>query len=231
MPELEPLKTATSPAAPIRVLLVDDHQILRKGLRRLLETDPQLTVVGEAANGRTAVELACQLKPQVVVMDISMPEMNGLDATSEILSRMPEIRVVGLSMLFDDELVKQMVQAGAMAFLTKDCAEKDLVAAVHSVMAGQSYFSAGITRPILDKPGQAALPGQPRASITLEPKERQLVRLVATGKNTKQNADCLGLSPKTIDIYRHRLMQKLRLGSVVELTKYAIREGLTSVGR
>ena len=229
MPEDDSSQAILFPGTPIRVLLVDDHQILREGLRRLLEADARLSVVGEAANGRSGVELALQLKPHVVVMDVSMPEMNGLDATAALKPQLPETKVIGLSMHSDSDLVRLMIDAGASGFLTKDCAEQDLVSAILCVMTGKPYFSASITLQVMGGRATSAIADQAQSGAALAPRERQLVRLLAAGKNTKEIADELGLSPKTIDIYRRRLMQHLELGSIAELTKFAIREGLTSV--
>ena len=219
----------TTPAHPIKILLADDHAIVRQGLRALLESEPQFSVVGEAGDGLMAVKQAAELLPDVVVMDISMPGLNGVDATCQIKALAPNVRVIALSMHSQKTLVKRMLQAGAMAYLLKDCAARDLVAAIHSVMANQFYFSAAIAQAVCEeiKGGVPAGCQAGRAELNLQ--QRELLQLLAEGNNTKQIAERLSLSPKTVDVYRRRLMERLQLWSIAGLTKYAIREGVTSL--
>jgi DNA-binding NarL/FixJ family response regulator len=216
-------------APTITVLLVDDHTIVREGLRSLLEREPQISVIGEAADGYMAVQKATQLLPDVVVMDISMPGLNGVDATSQITAQAPRVKVIALSMHSQTTLVNRMLHAGAQGFLLKECAAKDLAAAIFSVMAHQFYFSAGIADSIRLGFKRSVLTNAEDHASDLNLQQHELLQLLAEGKNTKQIAECLKLSPKTVDLYRRRLMEKLRLYSIAELTKYAIREGVTSL--
>lgn len=195
----------------------------------MLENEPRFSVVGEVGDGRMAVEQAVQLIPDVVVMDISMPGLNGVDATCQIKTQAPQVRVIALSMHSQKGLVKRMLQAGARGFLLKDCAGKELVAAIHSVMANQFFFSATIAESVGEEFRRAALPLSEDGIAGLNLQQRELLQLLAEGKNTKQIAERLRLSPKTVDVYRRRLMDKLQLWSIAELTKYAIREGVTSL--
>ena len=214
---------------PVTILLADDHEIVREGLRSLLANEPSFSVVGEAGDGRVAVEQTALLRPQVVVIDVCMPELNGVDATSQIKAQVPEVKVIALSMHSQKCLVKRMIQAGAMGYLLKDCAAKDLVAAIHSVMANRFYFSPAIALAVCGETTDGAPAGCRSEAAELNPQQRELLQLLAEGKNTKEIAERLELSPKTVDLYRRRLMKKLQLWSIAELTKFAIREGITSL--
>jgi DNA-binding NarL/FixJ family response regulator len=212
---------------PVTILLADDHEIVRAGLRALLAHEPGLSVVGEAGDGRVAVEEAARLRPHVIVIDVSMPGLNGVDATKQIKARVPEIKVIALSMYCEKALVKRMLQAGAMAYLLKDCAAEDLVAAIRCVMTNQFHFSIAIALALREKVGGQASAGCLPETAGLDPQQRELLQLLAEGKNTKEIAERLRLSPKTVDLYRRRLMEKLQLWSIAELTKYAVRQGIT----
>jgi DNA-binding NarL/FixJ family response regulator len=211
----------------IRILLADDHQIVRDGLKTLLEKQADMQVVGEAQDGRAAVDQARALSPQVVIMDIAMPDLNGVDATRQIKGESPEVKVIALSMQSDGPIVRRMLQAGASAYMLKDCASEELVKAVRTVMRGGTYLSDGVQNVVVK---QLTSP-EPTTSSPLTPKEREVLQLLAEGKTTKEIAASLFLSPKTVDTHRQHIMDKLEIRSIAELTKYAIREGLTSLNQ
>ncbi len=210
-----------------RVLLADDHKILRQGLRTLLEQEKDIQIVGEADTGRSSVELAGELAPDVVIMDVAMPDLNGIDATRRIADVKPRTRVLALSMHSDGRYVRGMLQAGARGYILKDCAAEELTHAIRTVMAGQVYVSPGVTGTIVnDYVRQLTAADQP---ATLTPREREVLQLLAEGGSTANIAAGLSLSVKTIETHRKRIMDKLDLRSIAELTKYAIREGITTV--
>ena len=213
----------------IRVLLSDDHRIMREGLRSLLEKEPDIELVGEAEDGRSTLELASRLKPQVVVMDISMPGLNGIDATRKLLEKLPSVKVLALSMHTDQRFIEGMLRAGATGYLPKDCASEELVRAIRTVLSNQTYLSPSIAdvvrRDYLSQRRGADI----SVSRGLTDREREVLQLMAEGQNTKEIASRLQVSVKTIETFRQHIMQKLDLHSLAELTKYAIREGLTSL--
>lgn len=210
-----------------RVLLADDHKILRQGLRTLLEQEKDIQVVGEADNGRLSVELTGELAPDVVIMDVAMPDLNGIDATRRITKADPRTRVLALSMHSDGRYVRGMLQAGARGYILKDCAAEELTHAIRTVMAGQVYVSPGVTGTIInDYVRQLTAADEP---ATLTRREREVLQLLAEGGSTANIAAGLHLSVKTIETHRKRIMDKLGLRSIAELTKYAIREGITTV--
>ncbi|RMG35972.1 MAG: DNA-binding response regulator [Planctomycetota bacterium] len=211
-----------------RILLADDHKILREGLRVLLESQNGLQIVGEADNGRIAVRLAVELKPDVVIMDVGMPELNGIDATRQIVRECPQTRVIALSMHSDGQFVSGMLRAGASGYLLKDSAFEELHDAVQTVLDGKVYLSPSVTGTIVDGFVRAQ-PAQPCDVVALTPREREVLQLLAEGKTTKQIAQRLRISVKTIETYRRQIMEKLNAQSVAELTKFAIRAGLTSL--
>jgi len=213
----------------IKLLLADDHAIVRDGIRALLEKEPDFKVIGEAANGREAVRLATDLRPDAVVMDIAMPDLNGIEATRQLLAQMPRLRIIALSMHADKRFVAEMLQAGAAGYLQKNCAFKHLANAIRTVMAGQVYLSPAITGIVVDGFKRQIPVGEAEEAGALSPKEREVLQLLAEGSTTKEIADRLGVSGKTIDTHRQHIMDKLDMRSIAELTKYAIREGLTSV--
>lgn len=213
--------------ASLRVLLVDDHQIIRDGLRAILEQQAGMCVVGEAADGHEAIALASSTRPDVVVMDISMPGLNGIDATRRITSELPGIHVVGLSMNVDRRYVLAMLSAGAMGYLLKDSAASELVRAIRTVAAGQSYLSPGITGFVIDTALHTAAPEEPP---TLSVREREVLQLLAEGRTSKAIGATLHIAVTTVETHRRQIMSKLNLRTIAELTKYAIREGLTPLG-
>ena len=199
----------------ITVLLVDDHALVRRGFRRLLEDEPDINVVGEAGNGREAVELATQLKPNVVVMDYAMPELDGVQATLEIRRQSEGSAVVMLSMHADDNYRRNAMDAGARGYLLKNDVDRDLAVAIREVAAGGSF---GWPAP--------ADGDEPRDELT--PRERQILQLIAQGKSNKDIAGLLGLSVNTVSVHRNNLMHKMKMHRTAELVLYAIRKGLIS---
>jgi two-component system, NarL family, response regulator NreC len=213
----------------IRILLADDHIVMRSGLRLLLERQPNLRVVGEAADGQEAVRLAAAEKPDVVIMDIAMPHLNGVEATRQIVTRNPETAVVILSMHSDESYVLRSLKAGARAYLLKDSAEADLIAAIHAIQEGKSFFSPGVRRILKeDYVHQLAKLGVEDTYELLTPREREVLQLVAEGKSNKEVANLLNLSLYTVETHRTHILQKLNLHSVPELILYAVRKGIIS---
>jgi DNA-binding NarL/FixJ family response regulator len=215
--------------SPIRILLADDHVVMRSGLRLLLERQPNLEVVGEAADGQEAVRLAAAEKPEVVIMDIAMPHLNGVEATRQIVTRNPETAVVILSMHSDESYVLRSLKAGARAYLLKDSAEADLIAAIHAIQEGKSFFSPGVRRILKeDYVHQLAKLGVEDTYELLTPREREVLQLVSEGKSNKEVANLLNLSLYTVETHRTHILQKLNLHSVPELILYAVRKGIIS---
>jgi DNA-binding NarL/FixJ family response regulator len=212
----------------IRILLADDHKIVRAGLRGLIEKHPRFEIVAEAEHGRTAVELSRKLSPDIVIMDISMPGLNGVDATRQILSQPSKTRVIILSVHSHQTFIERVFQAGASGYLLKDCSLEDVVAAIKAVHSGETYLHPKIATVVRDDYLQWLLQKDPSLSSRLSPREREVLQLVAEGKNTKEIAFSFDLSEKTIEAHRKHIMDKLNIHSVAELTKFAIREGLTT---
>jgi len=217
--------------AGISILLADDHKIIRDGLRALIEKQPDMEVVADADNGRAAVELATKLRPRVVVMDVSMPDLNGIEATRQILSALPETKIIALSMHSDRRFVTEMLKANACGYLLKDCAFEELIRAIETVVSNHTYLSPGIADLVVED--FVHKPTGERASVfsVLTNREREVLQLLAEGKTTKQIAADCHVSVKTIETHRQHIMEKLNIHSVAELTKYAIREGLTSLDK
>lgn len=212
-----------------KILLAEDHKIVREGLRSLLDNEPGLEVLGEADNGRTAVQLTRTMKPDLVIMDVSMPDLNGIEATRQIISERPGTRILALSMHSDKRFVADILKAGASGYLLKDCAFEELVAAIRSVASGQTYLSPGIAGPVIQDYLRRLAEPEHSSYALLTPREREILQLLAEGRSTKQIAVYLHVSIKTVETHRRRIMEKLDIHSVAELTKYAIREGLTSL--
>jgi DNA-binding NarL/FixJ family response regulator len=208
----------------VKVLLVDDHEIIRTGLRTLLQREQDMVVVGEAPDGRAAVQQILELSPDVVVMDLTMPHLNGIDATRQAIAARPHVKVIGLSASGDDRMVVEMLRAGAFGHVNKTAAASELINAIRTVLKGSFYFSPDIVARIAaDNGGHAH-----SAFDRLSPREREVLQLISEGKATKEVAAMLRVSIKTAETHRRNLMDKLHVDSVAELTKYAIREGLTS---
>ncbi len=213
----------------IRILLVDDHRIIRQGLRALLEKESDMEVAGEACSGRDAIQFAREISPDVIVLDIAMPDMNGIDAARLILADNPGCRILVLSMLGDKRLIIEMFSVGVKGYLMKDCAAEELVRAIRIVNGNEVYMSPPIAGLVI-KDLIALLPeASPENSPQLTSREREVLQLLAEGKNTKEIAFILSVSSKTVETFRQSIMKKLGLNTVAELTKYAIRERLTTL--
>jgi two-component system response regulator NreC len=214
----------------IRVLIADDHKIMLAGLRSLLEKQTDFDVVGEAENGRKAVQMAQEKTPDVVVMDVSMPDLNGIEATKQIVESLKATRVIALSMHSDKRFVMGMLRAGASGYLLKDCASQELANAIHQVAKGKKYLSPDITGVVIDDfLLGGSQEGVATATGVLSAREREVLQLIAEGWSTKQIASHLYVSIKTIETHRRQIMKKLDLHTIADLTKYAVREGLTSI--
>lgn len=214
----------------MNILLVDDHQMMRDGLRAVLERENDLRVTGEAADGRTALDLCGTLHPDLVVMDIGMPGLNGIEATRQVTSHHPRTKVVALSMNSDRRYVHAMFEAGAWAYLVKSSASDELIRAIRSVSHDEKYVSPAVANAVLDTfvVGRAAgTPRDPRGELS--PREREVLQLLAEGMTSKEIANKLDLAVSTIETHRKQIMAKLELRSVAELTKFAIRSGLTTL--
>lgn len=214
----------------VRIVLADDHAMMREGLKALIGKESDFDVVGEADNGQQTVDLARKVGCHVVVMDVAMPDLNGIEATRKILTANHNIKVVALSGHANRELVREMLKAGASAYVLKSRAYEELVRAIREVMKGKKYLSPDIARGVVDEyvemsSSKSANP----AFVVLTDRERESLQLIAEGKSTKDVADALSVSVKTVETHRRNIMEKLNLHSVAELTKYAIREGITSV--
>jgi two-component system, NarL family, response regulator NreC len=208
--------------ARIRILLADDHGVVRQGFKMILDAEPDMEIVGEAGNGREAIELADQLKPDVVVMDVAMPELNGIEATRRIAGSAPHVRVLALSMHKDSVYVREVLRAGARGYLLKDSGPSDLVSAVRAVARGEGYLSPAVSDAVLD---------DYRKHVTnpidlLSSREREVLQMLAEGKTNKEIAGVLNLSVYTVDAHRGHIMEKLNLHSINELVRFAVRNGL-----
>ena len=212
----------------IKILLADDHAIVRHGLAESIQKQEDMEVVGQAKNGLAAIDMVREMTPDVVVMDISMPDINGMDATREILRDFPEIKIIALSMHSAKKFVREMFKAGASAYLLKDCEFDELANAIRTVMKGKSYISPEITDVVVDSYIRTSTEDKSSVFSDLTKREREVLQLMAEGKTTKQIGLKLHISPKTVEAHRLRVMEKLDIDNVAQLTKYAIQEGLTS---
>jgi len=210
----------------IKILLADDHKIMRSGLRSLVEREPDMEVVGEAENGRMTVQLARKHSPDVVIMDIAMPDLNGIEASRQIVSEVPDVKVVALSMHAGEHFVSGMLGAGASGYLLKDCALEELCLAIRAVVSNQSYLSPKIAGIVVKGYRRELERAEPSSPSALTSREREVLQLVAEGKSSKKIASRLHVSVKTIEAHRHQIMSKLNLHTVAELTKYAIVQGI-----
>ena len=213
----------------ITVLLAEDHQVVREGFRSLLEHEPDIEVVGEAANGRQAVQLTRKLRPAVVVMDIAMPLLNGLEATRQIRKHFPDIKVLFLSAHSDDAYVDQVTVLGATGFLVKQSSSHVLATAIRELQKGNSFFSHAISKRVQDRAQKSLDRGVKSKGNRLSSREMEVLQLIAEGKPNKQVAAELGVSFKTVDKHRQHLMSKLNIHDIAGLTRYAIAEGIIEV--
>jgi DNA-binding NarL/FixJ family response regulator len=213
----------------MKIILADDHTIVRKGLAKLINDEPDMEVIGEAGDGREALKLMQKHNPDMVIMDINMPEMNGVIATRQISTEFPRIKVLALSMHSDAHFVASALKAGVAGYLLKDCAVKEMVCAVRDIMNGKHYLDPSLDSPEISAFMREGNDGGKKLHALLSNRELQVLQLITEGKNTKEIALTLFLSIKTIESHRKHIMDKLNIHSIAELTKYAVREGLTSV--
>jgi DNA-binding NarL/FixJ family response regulator len=208
----------------LRILIVDDHAVVRRGVRSLLETQPGWEVSGEATTGREAVDLARRLQPDVVVMDLSLPELNGLDATRQILKESPRSEILVLTMHHSEELARDVLQAGARGYVLKSDADQSLIAAVESLRQHKPFLTSTVTEFMLDEyTRRSDTHDESAAHATVTAREREIIQLLAEGRSNKEAASTLGISVKTIEAHRANIMRKLHLRSVSDLVRYAIR--------
>jgi len=207
-----------------RIMLADDHEVVRQGLRRLLESQPGWEICGEASNGREAVELAKRLRPDVVVLDFSMPGLNGTEAAREILKQLPRTEVLILTVHSSEPFVQGALEAGARGYVLKSDAGRDLVSGVHALIAHKAFLSPGISGMVLDRYMRSAEEETPRSLITS--REREILKLLAEGKSNKEVAGVLDISVKTVEAHRANIMHKLNLTSLSDLVRYAVRNAI-----
>jgi DNA-binding NarL/FixJ family response regulator len=213
----------------IRILLADDHEIVRLGLRHVIEGQADMEVVGEAGDGRAAVNLTGQLKPDIVIIDISMPILNGFEAVRQIRHQSPDTKIIVLSMHHKRQYVLRMLKAGVSGYILKNKVDDDLVRAINAAAANEVYLSSKITGMVASDYANGPFKSDQMASDVLTPREREVLQLLSEGRSTKEAALSLSISIKTIESTRRQIMEKLNLHSIAELTKYAISEGITSV--
>jgi DNA-binding NarL/FixJ family response regulator len=214
----------------VRVILADDHQIVREGLRALLSEEEGLVILAEAEDGRRAVELSKKLSPDVVILDVSMPDLNGVEAARQIISENGGTKVLVLSAYSDRRYIAEALKAGACGYVLKECACEELFRAIRCVAAGKIYLGAGVADVVVEEYLCRFEDEKPNGSSPLTPRERKVLGLLADGMGAKEIALKLGVSARTIEVCRKKLMGKLGVGSVAGLTRFAIREGLTSLG-
>jgi len=214
----------------IKILIADDHKILRQGIISLLKSQPELEVVAEAYDGREAVQRAKELKPDVVLMDIGMPNLNGLEATRQIRKFNPKVKVLILTIHNNEEYIFQSLQAGASGYLLKETAVEDLISAIHSAQKDDSFLSPGISKTVIDAfLRKTSKEREPTAFDTLTPREREILQLIAEGHSNPEIAKLLYISKKTVEAHRSHIMEKLDIHDVVDLVKYAIRKGIVNL--
>jgi len=211
------------------VMIVDDHQIVRDGLKAILHNEEGIGVIAEADNGRSALRLIKELNPEIVIMDIAMPDMNGIDATRRISAEHPDVKVLILSMHHDKRMVMEVFNAGAQGYLLKECASDELLRAIKTLQQDETYLSPKISSIVVKGLVKQQKEEIPSEIFSLSSREREVLQLLAEGKSMKEIAYTLDVSIKTVEAFRKRLMNKLKVNSIAELTKIAIREGLTSL--
>lgn len=222
-------RTQSGNDVKIRILLVDDHKLLREGLSAILENESGMEIIAQASTGRQAIDLIKQNTPDVVIMDVTMPDINGIEATHRILANHPKIKIIGLTMHTDKRTVKEMLKAGAKGYLPKDCARDELARAVRSVMKDKIFLSPEISKVVTEGFIYGSEPDGTTARAILTSRELEILQLLAEGNSTKEIAYNLNISIKTVETHRKNISEKLGIHSVAELTKYALREGLTSL--
>jgi two-component system response regulator NreC len=222
----KPVVSAAEPSEIIRVLLAEDHTIVRKGLRALLDDEAGIEVVGEAEDGREAVEKAGQLLPDVVLMDIAMPGLNGLEATGQVKERFPEVKVVILTMHANEEYIFQILRAGASGYVVKQAAPTELISAIRAAYRGESFLSPSISKRVIKEYIQQAEAIEEDSYDQLTNREREVLQLIAEGHSNREMAELLHISIKTVETHRANLMDKLDIHSTAELARYAIRKGV-----
>jgi DNA-binding NarL/FixJ family response regulator len=210
-----------------RIVIADDHQMIREGLRSLIDREADMDVIGEADNGREAVSMARKLSPDVVVMDVGMPDLNGMEAARQICQQCSGVRVLALSMHSDRRYAAGMLEAGAKGYVVKKAAYDELVTAIREVAAGRAYLSSEVASVVIDDYSRRLSDSAASSYSLLTEREREIVQLVAEGRTNKQIADALGVSVKTVDSHRQHVMEKLDLHTVADLTRYAMREGIS----
>jgi DNA-binding NarL/FixJ family response regulator len=213
----------------INILIVDDHKIVREGLRTLIEKNKEMEVVAEASDGHAAIKLATELRPHLVIMDISMPGLNGIEASRKILAAHPKMKVIALSMHDNEQFVIESLKAGASGYLLKDCAFQELTHAINEVIEGRTYLCSKVNDYIIKNYVANASRVETSAFLVLTAREREVLQMMAEGHSTKVIASELAVSVKTIETHRQQIMDKLDIHSVAELTKYAIKTGITSL--
>ena len=216
---------------PIRIVLCDDHQIIREGLRSLLEKQPDMSVVGEALNGLGAIKLVAEKKPDIVILDIAMPEMNGIATARRIFMDNPKVKVLALSMHSDHHFVTEMLEAGASGYMLKDSAFGELTNAIRTIISGGLFISPHIAGNVLEEFSRRAKPGHtPVRHVTqLSQREKEILQFISEGHSTKEIASKINVSVKTVETHRQHIMQKVGAHNVAALTKYAVREGITTL--
>lgn len=215
----------------IRIIIGDDHRIMREGLRSLIEREADMEVVAEADDGREAVKLTGELKPDIVIIDLAMPNMSGIEAIRIIHDKYSDVKVIVLSMYSDKRFVSKALEVGAHGYMVKDCAAEELIQAIRAVLVNHIYLSPSISRSVVEGYLNHLSITRPGYKSILTPRECDILRLIAEGKNTREMASILNLSIKTIETYRQRIMNKLNIRSIAGLTKYAIGEGLVFLER
>jgi DNA-binding NarL/FixJ family response regulator len=213
----------------IKIVVVDEHKILREGLTTLINKQPNMKTIGEATDGREALEIVTKLSPDLLLMDVTMPNLNGIEATRKIKSKNPNIEIIALSLHSDRRYVLGMIDAGASGYLLKECAFDELVRAINTVMAGKKYLSPEISDILVEEYVRKDGPDKTMIYSKLTPREREVLQQIAEGKSTKGIAKDLSISLKTVETHRQHIKKKLKATSIAELTKIAIREGLTSL--
>lgn len=211
----------------IKIVLADDHTILRQSLAKSFDKESDIEIVGQAKDGRSTIELVKQLLPDLVVMDIEMQDLNGIEATHRIVRDFPQVKVLGLSMHSNDKYIREMFRAGASGYLLKNCPFEELVKAVRAILRGKTFIGSSVGDLIIKE--YVNMPEKEQSAFSiLSQREREVLQLLAEGQTTKQIAKLLHISPKTVEGHRLRIMEKLGIDSIAKLTKYAIQEGMTA---